>query len=487
MKNLFKTLFVICFMAGALVSCTEEPEQPKPDDPPVNPPVEDPVQLATPQPQAVVDDLNLSMRVFWPEVENAAGYMVRLNEGEATPCESTATNFTGLTPGDYVVEVQAIAAEDSDYTNSEWGKVTATIAAPSNTFKLVVSELTAISCTVTCTPSDLEALYFFNTRPKADYDAFTSDEEFFESLLNDWKAQCVNAELSLEEGLKQITSTGVDEWKPSGFEPATEYIAFAFGLTPQGEKTTPITIVPFYTLPLPEGDMIEIFDVQETTFGIKINAKGYNWICSVADKAVFSPYEGKEANYLVTFGAKGYGDQTISPSDLHTVFQLIPRAGAEYVVLAAFCNEEGGGFGPISRVDVQTLLPPPTTGDAEIIVDNIEDFWADVTIKPTDDIDHYKVLVTRKDGLYGTITGNAANLNMTPEEAIIYFMHDLGYSYAKKDYTGEYTLTEIDYMTYMNPQCQFAANAEYWVGVLLYGKDGSRSLIQEFFKTLPMQ
>ncbi len=488
MKNLFRTLFAICLMAGTLVSCNEEnPVNPnEPNDPDQSGEVTT-VQLETPQPQITADDIALSIRVFWPKVENAAYYMVRLNEGEAAKCESTATNFTDLTPGDYTVEVQAIAEEGSDYSDSEWGKATATITAPTNTFEIAISKLTAISCTITCTPSDLEALYFFNTRLKSEYDIYSTDEEFIESIVEDWRNQCANLGITLEDGLPSITSTGVDEWKPSGLSPNTEYIVIAFGLTPQGEVTTPLTVVPFTTLPLPEGDMIEIFDIQETSFGIKVNAGEYNWICSVADKGVFGPYEGKEANYLVSFGAQGKGDHIINPEDLMNVFQIQPRAGAEYIVLAAFCNEEGGGFGPITRIDVKLLAPPPTTGGAEIEVTNIQDFFADVTIKPTDDIDHYKVLVSQKGGFYSTIVGNASMLSMTPEEAILYFMHDLGYKYAKKDYTGEYTLTEVDYKTYMEPQCLWAANTEYWIGVLLYDKEGGRTYIEKFFKTLPMQ
>ncbi len=484
MKDLFKTLFAICLIVGTLASC-EETDTPEPVDP-TNPTNPDSTQLVTPQPQ-IINVEESSFDVFWPEVENAVHYMVRMNGGEASECESTSIGFTDLEPGDYTIEVQAVAEEDSDYLNSEWGQASVTLVAQevSNSFDLVISDLTAISATVTCTPTNLEALYFFNTCLKADYDIYATDEEFVQACIDGWKGECIDLGITLEEGLASISSVGVDVWRPSGFHPETEYIAYAFGITPQGEVTTPLTVVPFTTLALPAGNMIEVFDIQETSFGIKINAEGYNWICSVADKGVFSPYEGKEANYLVSFGAVGYGNYTYTPENLSALYNQSIRADAEYVVLAAFCNEKGGGLGPITRVDVKTLAPPSVNGSATIEVTNIQDFFADVTITPSEGIDHYRVLVTKKDGLYGTITTNATALGMTPEEACIYFIHDL--NYAQKDYTGTYTLKDTDYGTYMNGQCEWASNTEYWIGVVLYDKEGGRTYMEEFFKTLPLQ
>ncbi|HIZ86223.1 MAG TPA: fibronectin type III domain-containing protein [Candidatus Coprenecus stercoravium] len=90
-------------------------------------PVTERVRLESPQIK-VTESTSDSFTIEWNAVENAASYMVRLNDGEPEQKTETTHTFTGLEPGIYSVSVRALPAEDSEeYKESNWTTVSHTV------------------------------------------------------------------------------------------------------------------------------------------------------------------------------------------------------------------------------------------------------------------------------------------------------------------------------------------------------------------------
>lgn len=91
------------------------------------------IQLQTPEPKAVVESTTVECTVTWKAVENAAGYSWTLCEAadpatvvsEETIFTDVAKTFSNLKEDtEYVFTVSAVAAPETNYLNSEEGKVT---------------------------------------------------------------------------------------------------------------------------------------------------------------------------------------------------------------------------------------------------------------------------------------------------------------------------------------------------------------------------
>lgn len=97
----------------AFTACDNETEEP-------TKPVE-PTALAKPV-LTVENVTNTSFTVKWAAVENAVGYMVNDGSGNTTITETSFT-MENLNAGTYTVKVMAMAAEGSNYTNSEFATI----------------------------------------------------------------------------------------------------------------------------------------------------------------------------------------------------------------------------------------------------------------------------------------------------------------------------------------------------------------------------
>lgn len=95
-------------------------------------------------------------------------------------------------------------------------------------FTIKVSDITTLSATVTVTPKDTSALYYFDCLPKELLEEYT-DEELLEEELS-YLLQMVefyNA-YGLAVSFEDFLSKGEDSYDFDKLDPETEYVAFAF-------------------------------------------------------------------------------------------------------------------------------------------------------------------------------------------------------------------------------------------------------------------
>lgn len=200
----------------------------------------------------VTEQLSDGFTVSWQAVENASGYSYVFGSEAEKSTTATSVSFTDLEPGTYTVKVKAMSTS-TDWTDSDYSTISATIEegdpTPDElTFTFDITDITATSAVITCTPSVNDKTYFFDCMEKSLYDQIhTSDEAFSAALLESLEAMGAEYGMTLEQVLSQLLSTGVDVWDPNGLKSSTEHVAYAFGLNTDGTVTTAIATKSFTT------------------------------------------------------------------------------------------------------------------------------------------------------------------------------------------------------------------------------------------------
>lgn len=236
MKKLFCVMSLIA--AFAAVSCNKDKPEPEVK----------PEKLSAPV-LAVSEQDETHFTVSWNAVENATSYYYSVNGENETSTAELSFSVSDPVPGEYKIKVKAVPS-DEKYLESDYAEISVKIEEPepSMTFSFEIKDLTATTATIVCTPSDLEATYWFDVYLKSDYDKFASDEEFIASIEKELAALGEDEGLSYQEVLEILLSTGEDKWTATSMTPDTEYIAYAFGINTDGTKTTPLTVEVFRTL-----------------------------------------------------------------------------------------------------------------------------------------------------------------------------------------------------------------------------------------------
>lgn len=212
------------------------------------------VQLEAPELSLLSRD-GMQFVVGWDEVEGAGSYVYMVNSSGEQVAEGTSIVVYTEEPGTYVVMVKAVPVPGTGMEESSFSRIEVVVedSRPSLSFSFEVRDLTATSATVLCTPSDLEATYWFDVYLKSDYDNFSSDEEFIESIERELADLGEIEGLTYQEVLEIMLSTGIDEWTPSAMEPDTDYMAYAFGIGTDGTKTSRLFYEVFRTLAAESG------------------------------------------------------------------------------------------------------------------------------------------------------------------------------------------------------------------------------------------
>lgn len=127
---------------------------------------------------------------------------------------------------------------------------------PSYTFGIAVSDVTETEATVTVTPSNDQATYYYGAVKKADFDAFESDAAYAQNILATLKAAADRKVLSLEEYLQTALSKGSSPKKIADLTAGTDYYAVAIGILTDGRFTSDLVKEAFKTEATPEPDMV---------------------------------------------------------------------------------------------------------------------------------------------------------------------------------------------------------------------------------------
>lgn len=222
-------------------------------------------QLSDPVPE-VESKTATSFVVTWPEVTGASSYIYTIDE---QPEQSTSTRrieCTELTPETtYQVRIKAVGEGMRD---SEWATLSVTTdpgsREPQYTLTVPQDECTGFSARIYVAPKDKEATYYTGIIPKDVWDGYASPQELIDELiLSIGDSYPTYLYLYLYYGdydYKEIT------------QPATEYVAYAFGWDEDGTLHDDFESVVFTT---PEGvqtaAMGDVTFSNVTDYGMDLN------------------------------------------------------------------------------------------------------------------------------------------------------------------------------------------------------------------------
>ncbi len=248
----------------------------------------------------------------------------------APGCDDDGTEQTGPTPTDPGKEV------------------------PSYTFSINVSSVLDSRVSVLVTPSELGATFYCGVATKELFDVFASDAAFLANDVENLQKEALDREMNFQSYLEtvvSVSSTSETVTVPvSGLTKQTEYYAYCYGITLNGEVTSPLAKVAFTSGTPAPVDLVLSSEAKDiTTDAVKVavsalrangEENGQNgYICEVQlkktvddffadDAALISALEDMYAKADPKDGLQGkvlHGSQEVAVSGL--------LSGAEYYMI----------------------------------------------------------------------------------------------------------------------------------------------------------
>lgn len=106
------------------------------------------------------------------------------------------------------------------------------------TFEIAVSNIEGSTATMSVTPSDQMATYYWNAVKKSVYEGLGSDEAFIEDDLTFLQDDATKNKMTLTAYLQWKTGRGTGEYTLTGLEGKTEYYAYVYGIKTDGTTTS---------------------------------------------------------------------------------------------------------------------------------------------------------------------------------------------------------------------------------------------------------
>lgn len=123
---------------------------------------------------------------------------------------------------------------------------------PSYSFSVAVSDVAQTEATITVTPSDDQATYYYAAVKKAEFDTFESDAAYAQHILDNLQAIADKKVLSLSEYLATALVKGSTPQKITDLTAGTDYYAVALGMLTDGRFTSDLVKEAFKTDDAPE-------------------------------------------------------------------------------------------------------------------------------------------------------------------------------------------------------------------------------------------
>lgn len=314
-------------------------------------------KLATPAARQDNDATTAAtVKIVWDAVADAAGYNCIFDGGESSFTDKTFAEYTDLQPASsHTFRVQAVAADKEKHSDSDWSAEITVKTAEEGAAPFVITinpdEVTFFDAAINVAPADEEMYYFVNCTEKLTLDSM-SDSQFV-----DYTMQLLN-ELAEASGKTfgdifiAYRSKGVSQFRFPSLDSDTEYYAFAFGFTIEGEVTTRLVKEPFRTktdpgiqpsamtfdIAVPEKSDIEAtVEVtpsvdDEYYFFTAIHSNNKTQIGST-DEEIIAYYIALFNDYLLDMSFEDFAAANLSKgTDSYTFTGL--EAGNEYLVLA---------------------------------------------------------------------------------------------------------------------------------------------------------
>lgn len=218
---------------------------------------------------------------------------------------------------------------------------------PSYTFGIAVSDVTETEATVTVTPSNDQATYYYGAVKKADFDAFESDAAYAQNILATLKAAADRKVLSLEEYLQTALSKGSSPKKISDLMAGTDYYAVAIGILTDGRFTSDLVKEAFKTVAAPE-------PAPELTLSMRAgDANGQNTSSYVTCHIESSDITSAKAAFLMKADVDKLLAQGKTLADILASLQKDPSLNAQQVEKI---NSAGGYDLPCQGVPASTAV-----------------------------------------------------------------------------------------------------------------------------------
>ena len=133
-------------------------------------------------------------------------------------------------------------------------------------FKINISDITGNSVKLSAVPTKMSVKYWLSVVRKDIYKLYSSDTEFAADYLTDMKMNAAEKGIAFNEYVEANRISGYSPKLINGLSPQTDYVAYAYGLSDDGEITTPLSTTEFRT---GEGskliDMDFTFEISDVT------------------------------------------------------------------------------------------------------------------------------------------------------------------------------------------------------------------------------
>ncbi|WP_147639524.1 hypothetical protein [Alistipes sp.] len=265
---------------------------------------------------------------------------------------------------------------------------TTTKATTAGGFRIVVKDITAKSATMTITPDDLEAPYFYNIISKAIFEQ--SHGGNWQNYINNLIAHLrEDTDKSVADVVSEIVVRGVEVYNSNTLNADTEYIAFAMGLNEQG-RITLATVAETFTTP-------EI--VSNNTFTVTFDNTSFD-----GTDFTITPENPDERYYYTSRAASYFADmtdeemlETILTEDSFLIDFYATSGVTEYTneqvdntdtgyYVFVFGYDGGAPTTPLNKFAYRTSkgLGEPSACQFTIDVTNLKSRSAQVAITPSD-------------------------------------------------------------------------------------------------------
>ena len=352
-------------------------------------------------------------------------------------------------------------------------------------FKVTLTSVHSGDIFLTIEPTDKEATYWYSLQVKEDMPE--TDEAIYATDLDYFNYISQYYGISLQELLSDNLQYGDLQWRYQGLEPNTEYVLYMYGITANGEPTTPVNQTLVKTTKVEqldcEFDILVGDNVTSRSFSITIipsddtvayfydvfPAWMYEEYC-LSDAANIPAFVAEYIPALATENSVTVPYAVGAISNYGTIahdFTLEDgiEANSTYFVFAVGIGADGTATTEAQVVSVQTAAPPTNT--FQLTPGNIEDDRATFYVRP-DHSESYVALFELKEYFY-------ENGELVSDEEIINaIIAAQGSKLGDNVYSGTATLNE----------CPLIPNKDYYCLVFGYfGGEVTTPLTKVEFRT----
>lgn len=448
----FWSIILGVLLATTLYSCQEDPEAATPE-----------IQLGQTEVTIASDGSAVSI----------AYQIVNPIEGEKISISESADWLAVNTSKPRAIEFLAAVNESTEERKAEVtvgykGAQSLTITVTQSCFDLPLKiEIKDISATeilfsVFTTEPDLTWLPMITS--KAYFDGIESDEALFIEDMEYINYLAEINDLTVEQYLESVLAVGsIEDIFFDNLTPSTDYVLYAYGITPSGKRTSAIITAPFTTDESWNGDITFNFEVEEEDhvlyykifpshtgvpyyYGITTEETLNMWKAEYGDNLKDAIQQGDIEYYIEMFREYEFIEER---SEYYAMYNEIGnirdgyqkcKASTKYIFYAAKWNEECKIVGEISTFEYTSEPVEPSDNQISLSVSNVTQSTADVHVTTTNN-DPYVVINVESSAIAG----------MNDQEVFNYIYN------AYDSYLPEFTFSGDKTRTFsrMNPNTEY--------------------------------